>query len=86
MANPRDIREAAQGISVLYVEDDSALRQTTARLLASFFASIETAENGMEGLNKYKKGSYDLILTDINMPVMNGVKMAEQIKLQTPSR
>lgn len=80
MINPKQLKEEAKDITVLYVEDDRELRQNTARLLCSFFSSVELAENGAEGLAKYKNGQYDLIITDINMPVMNGVKMAEQIK------
>lgn len=81
MISPKELKEAAQGITVLYVEDDRELRENTRRLLATFFTEIETAENGQEGLDKYNTGSYDLIITDINMPVMNGVKMVEQIRL-----
>lgn len=80
MINPKQLKEEAQDITVLYVEDDQELRQNTARLLNSFFPSVELAENGAEGLKKYKNGKYDLVITDINMPVMNGVKMSEQIK------
>ena len=84
MINPRDLKEAAQGLNILYVEDDCELRQNTTRLLASFFTQIDTAENGLEGLDKYKNNSYDLILTDINMPLMNCVKMSAQIKAENP--
>jgi len=84
MINPKEIKAAAQGLSILYVEDDHELRQNTTRLLASFFTKIDIAENGLEGLEKYRNASYDLILTDINMPLMNGVKMAGQIKMHNP--
>ncbi|MDD2619659.1 MAG: response regulator [Syntrophomonadaceae bacterium] len=80
MISPKQLQEEAKDISVLYVEDDRELRQNTARLLNSFFSSVDLAENGAEGLKKYRSEKYDLIITDINMPVMNGVKMAEQIK------
>ncbi|MEN6326875.1 MAG: HD domain-containing phosphohydrolase [Syntrophomonas sp.] len=80
MINPKQLKEDAKDISVLYVEDDQELRQNTARLLSSFFPTVELSENGAEGLKKYKEGKFDLIITDINMPIMNGVKMAEQIK------
>lgn len=86
MVNARELKQAAQGITVLYVEDDNDLRQNTARLLATFFSNITTAENGRDGLEKYKQAAYDLVLTDINMPGMNGVKMAEQIKFQCPKQ
>lgn len=86
MIKPKDLKEAAQGISVLYVEDDIELRQNTVRLLSSFFTDIGVADNGLEGLNTYKAGQYDLVITDINMPVMNGVKMSQQIKRENPQQ
>ncbi|HBQ86668.1 MAG TPA: DNA-binding response regulator, partial [Syntrophomonas sp.] len=43
MINAREIKKAAQGISVLYVEDDNDLRQNTARLLSTLFSSVTTA-------------------------------------------
>ena len=86
MINAREIKKAAQGISVLYVEDDNDLRQNTARLLSTLFSSVTTAEEGQAGLEKYRQSNYDLVLTDINMPGMNGVKMAEQIKFLNPGQ
>ena len=86
MINAREIKKAAQGISVLYVEDDNDLRQNTARLLSTLFSSVTTAEDGQDGLAKYQQTTYDLVLTDINMPGMNGVKMAEQIKFLNPGQ
>ncbi len=84
MIDPKELKEAAQGISVLYVEDDRELRQNTARLLGSFFTAVNTAENGLEGLEMFRGSSYDLIITDINMPLMNGVKMVREIKKENP--
>lgn len=84
MINAKEIRENAQGLSILYVEDDHELRQNTARLLGSFFQDITTADNGLDGLKKYKQRTFDLVLTDINMPQMNGVKLAQQIKSYNP--
>ncbi|HBQ25971.1 MAG TPA: two-component system response regulator [Syntrophomonas sp.] len=84
MINPKELKETAQDISVLYVEDDQELRQNTARLLGSFFTVIHIAENGVEGLEMFNKNNYDLIITDINMPLMNGVKMVREIKKKNP--
>ncbi len=86
MINPKELKEAAQGIRVLYVEDDLELRQNTARLLNSFFAVVHTAKNGFEGLEMFSNSSYDFIITDINMPVMNGVKMVQEIKKKNPQQ
>jgi YesN/AraC family two-component response regulator len=45
-----------------------------------FFSSVESAFDGKEGLQKYKTGNYDVIISDINMPNMNGVEMSKEIK------
>ncbi len=64
---------------ILIVEDDTE----TIRLLENIFAvlgfSVETAFNGHEGLEKVSNNNYDLILTDINMPIMNGFDMINKI-------
>lgn len=80
MLNIKELKESAQGISVLYVEDDNDLRVNTARLLGTFFDEVVTASDGSEGLKAFKNGRFDIVLTDINMPVMGGVKMTEKIK------
>ncbi len=67
-------------IKVLYVEDNDTVRKDTAELLKEFFHQVETAANGEEGLEKFKKGKFDLIITDINMPKMNGIEMIKEIK------
>jgi putative two-component system response regulator len=80
VVNAKELREVAQGLKVLYVEDDRDLRENTTRLLTSFFTNVTSAENGQVGLDKYREGSYDIVITDINMPVINGVKMSQEIK------
>jgi putative two-component system response regulator len=80
MISAKELRENAKNISVLYVEDDQDLRENTTRLLSSFVSVLEAAENGQEGLAKYNNRSYDLVITDINMPVKNGIEMAREIK------
>jgi len=86
MISAKELKESARGLSLLYVEDDRELRQNTSRLLGSFFDDITTAENGLDALNKYKRHAYNLILTDINMPQMNGVKLTQQIKYDNPQQ
>ena len=67
-------------IKILYVEDNDIVRKDTVELLKEFFHQVETASNGEEGLEKFKKGKFDLIITDINMPKMNGIEMIKEIK------
>jgi YesN/AraC family two-component response regulator len=77
---PKDLREMTKDLAVLYVEDDVALRHSAKKMFAQFFGNIDEAENGQEGWDLYQKNHYDLVITDINMPVMNGIDMIKHIK------
>ncbi len=76
----KEIKELSKECSVLIVEDDKVVRESLKRLFSLFFHSIEEAENGKEGLNKYIEKNYDLVITDITMPVMGGFEMIEELK------
>lgn len=67
-------------ISLLYVEDEKILRNVYKKLLSDRVKTLYVAENGEEGLELFREHSPDLILTDIKMPVMNGLEMTKRIK------
>ncbi|WP_373001358.1 EAL domain-containing protein [Sulfurimonas sp.] len=67
-------------LNILYVEDNEEARQFTMEMLKRFFKSITVAADGEDGLAKFKENEFDMILTDINMPKMNGLEMAKEIK------
>lgn len=67
-------------IKVLYVEDDTGVKEATLHLLKEFFSKVITASDGLEGLNLYKKEKPDLIITDIDMPHMSGLEMISRIR------
>ena len=62
-------------LNILYVEDDDVIRNELAQLLSNFFGHIYTAVDGKDGLKTYEKNRkyIDIILTDINMPILNGI-------------
>ena len=76
----RELQELSKGIKLLYVEDEDALREIMITYLSKFFTSIDSAEDGQEGLDLYRKNQYDLIITDILMPKLSGIEMATEIK------
>lgn len=86
MINAKRLKECTGNLTVLYVEDDNKLREDTTRLLKNFYNDVQIATNGYEGLEKYKNGAYDLIITDLNMPVMDGMEMSREIKLIDPEQ
>ena len=74
------LKKYASKCSVLYVEDDELIRTQTASFLGRFFPDVVLAEDGAIGLTKYKERNFDVVITDINMPNMNGIEMIEAIK------
>lgn len=74
-------------ITVLYCEDEEYLRDVTKGILASFTKEQLIAEDGQIGLELFKQNqnSIDLIITDVNMPNMNGLEMAKEIKAINPN-
>lgn len=67
-------------ITVLYVEDEEEVRNSIARALKRRVGNIITAANGQEGLDLFKKERPDIIVTDLEMPIMNGITMIEKIR------
>jgi len=77
-----------KSINVLYVEDEIKISKLTIDVLSKFVKSITSATDGEEGLEFFKKNhnSYnskdekiDIVITDINMPNMDGLTMIEEI-------
>ena len=67
-------------ISVLFVEDEELLRAIYERILDKIVSRLYVAENGKAGLEAYNQHRPDLIITDIMMPVMDGLEMVENIR------
>lgn len=64
---------------ILYVEDEKSIRDELAEILALDFDNILIAENGEEGLALYKTHRPDLVISDIQMPKMDGLQMCKEI-------
>jgi len=69
-----------KNLTLLYVEDNVEARETTLMVFQEFFDNIIVATNGEEGLEKFKEHEIDLIITDINMPKLNGLDMIQEIR------
>jgi PAS domain S-box-containing protein len=67
-------------IKVLYVEDDTNTREELAYFLENKVLELYIAKDGEEGLSLYKEKSPDLIITDIQMPKLDGISMSKSIK------
>lgn len=76
-----------KNITILYAEDEASLREITLNILKGFTKKQFVAENGQEGLDLFKEyeEEIDLIITDVNMPLMNGLEMIKEIKKINPN-
>lgn len=77
-----DDNEEKDKTTVLYVEDDRSIRDLVTLVLRQKFPklSLLLAENGQEGLALYDQARPEIVLTDIRMPVMDGIRMAREIR------
>ena len=65
---------------ILVVEDAIKTRESLINVLSERFSKVIGAQNGDEGLKKFKKFKPDLVITDIAMPIMDGLDMVREIK------
>ncbi len=76
----KDTRDRKLDISVLFVEDEIITRDKITSMLGREVRDLYLAENGLEGLELFKSHRPDVIITDVKMPVMDGLEMAQAIK------
>ncbi len=69
---------------ILVIEDEPEVRESYVDMFEFLGFDIDTAENGMEGLGKLKKQPYQIVFTDLNMPVMDGLQTLRLIKKNYP--
>ncbi|MBW6423835.1 response regulator [Rhizobium sp. XQZ8] len=69
---------------ILITEDEDSLRMFVARALRLDGHETHEAGDGAEGLEKLSEGSFDLLLSDIRMPVMDGIELAHQASVRFP--
>jgi DNA-binding response OmpR family regulator len=67
-------------VKVLYVEDNEEARVQTIKLLENYFNNIDVAENGQDGFKMFQQNKYHVVFTDLNMPVMDGITMIDEIR------
>ena len=85
MQELKQLISSTKELKLLYVEDNEAARKSILNILQEFFDDIVVAVDGEDGLKKFKENSIDLIITDINMPKMNGLEMLADIGKENSS-
>lgn len=69
---------------ILVAEDDPMVREVICAQLTELGHQPESAEDGLDGLSKFKNGSFDLVITDRAMPGLNGHQLARAVKEVNP--
>lgn len=65
---------------ILVVEDDNQIQELIVEFLSSQDYIVETANDGVEGYEKFKEGEYDLVILDVMMPRLDGHSLCKMIK------
>lgn len=68
------------GARILVVEDNKINAMLATKLLSNWNSTYEVAENGLEGMEKLRAKPYDLVLLDLQMPVMDGFELIQKIR------
>jgi len=79
-SNLKELRSLSKDLKILYIEDDVDTRNGTLKLLENFFNNIGTAIDGIDGVQKFRKEHFDIIISDIMMPNLNGLEMLRIIR------
>ncbi|NRP51844.1 MULTISPECIES: response regulator [unclassified Marinobacterium] len=82
--NSSQIRDSINfsDMRILIAEDNKTLQLLTQKMLSKVGAHVEVADNGRDALQLVKRDSFDLVITDLNMPEMNGLELIEQLTKQ----
>jgi len=83
---PQDDLKLLEKLNLLYVEDDDLTREAFSNILSRFVHKLHTAENGKVGLDLFVDTNPDIVITDIEMPIMNGIEMIHKIREVSPHK
>ena len=80
MAEPNEAAEAPAPSSILVIDDEEIIHKSLRKILRRHGHRVDSAMRAQEGLDKLRNGAYDLVLTDLMMPEMNGIELLEAMK------
>jgi two-component system, OmpR family, copper resistance phosphate regulon response regulator CusR len=78
-------RKQTMSRNILYAEDDKPMQSTIYKFLKRMGLEVALADNGFEALSLFMEGSYQIVITDNDMPFMDGLILAANIKEKSPA-
>lgn len=76
--------ESAENFQILVVDDEEIIRNVLSDLLAREGYTIDTAVDGIDALEQFNRNSYDLVITDLTMPRLDGMGLLKKLKESDP--
>jgi len=81
MESVKELKERVKHLKVLFVDDEEDVREGNGIFLRKFFDDVTVCSDGQDGYDEFKQQEgFDVVITDIKMPIMNGVEMVKKIK------
>lgn len=84
--NVKEAHAFTKNLNVLYAEDDLSLQAQTEKIFKLLFNSVVSVNDGQEALAMYNRQNFDLVITDILMPNMDGLELSKKIKEIDPNQ
>jgi two-component system cell cycle response regulator CpdR len=72
-------------LRILYVEDNALVREVTAELLAQERRQIVSCADAEEALKEFRENPFDIVITDVSLPVMSGIDLVRSILTTKPN-
>jgi CheY-like chemotaxis protein len=82
---PRPIQALARKTQLLVADDNKAVRDVLSKMLSFLGYDVTLAGNGIEAGTLFLTGSYDLVITDLQMPLMSGWELSRLVKERSPN-
>jgi len=75
----KDLLQYSKNINILYAEDDEVTQELYYAIFQDLFLSVDVASDGVEALEKYSAKKYEIVISDVSMPNMNGIELCQKI-------
>ena len=86
MEDIKQLKERVKELKVLFVDDEKEFRNSTSLFLHKFFDNVTVCVDGEDALNEFTLSQdFDILITDIMMPKMDGLTLVEKIKELKPN-